>query len=159
MTRVEIAGVRPCDCPSHARVVLFDSERQRRLQVRIHAQAGEALTASFAGLRSHVSTVIEMMRDALDAGGASIEAVTIRCDGGDLHARMRVRGPLSSRDIDVEPCEALLAAYQLQIPLFVDEDVSIAAHIGVPDVYHRAFEARWLCFAATPETRPHRRGA
>ena len=141
MTRVEIAGVVACECPEHARVVLFDPERRRKLRVRIHAHAGQALLAEIAGIPSDESAIIDLMRDALNASETSLDSVILRIEDDNLCAKVRVRRDRGVCEIEAEPCEALLVAKRLDVEVFV-EDGSIAhrASDQIPAAYRRVVE-------------------
>ena len=142
MTRVEISAVRPCECPAHARIELRDRERGRKLCVRVHAPAGEAIAAELASIPSARSGALDLARDALAAVGATLESITIWHDYGSLFARACAFDAAGNpREFDVEPCEALVAACRLKLALFVDEPdppPAPASSSAVPEVY-RAF--------------------
>jgi len=141
MTLVEIAGVVACECPAHARVVLFDPQRRRKLYVRVHTQAGQVLLAELAGVPSQSAALVDLLRDALRAAGASFEAVTLRFENNDLCASVRLCGPQGRREIDTEPCEALLAACRMGAELFVDErTIEPPPRDQVPEAYRQAVE-------------------
>lgn len=118
---VVIADVRPCECPSHARVVLRDDAGQRKLQVRIHADAGQALLAEMAGMVSPRGALVDLLRDAVQAAGWALSRVTLCCRGGRLCARLMLVGADGWNEVDAEPCEALVAACRMKLPVFVDE--------------------------------------
>ncbi len=138
---VAIIGVSACECPSHARVVLRDEARGRNLQVRIHADAGQAMLAEMAGLASTRSAMVDLLGDVLSRAGACAERLTLCCSRGRLCAKLSVRATGSAGDDDlmVEPCEALLAAYRLRLPVFVEEEPSDDA--GVPEIYRELVES------------------
>jgi bifunctional DNase/RNase len=120
----EIAGVRPCSCASHARVVLKESVTGRKLQVRVHADAGQDLLSELAGVASGRGRTADILRDTLAAIACSLEGVTLRCREGKLCAVLGVHGPNGSRNIDAEPCEALVVACRMKLPVFVEEQAN-----------------------------------
>ncbi len=142
MTLVEISAVKPCECPAHARIELHDREHNRKLRVRVHAPAGEAIAAELAGVPSARSGALDLLHDALAAVDATLESITIWHADGSLFARACALDAVGQpRQFDVEPCEALVAACRLKLALFVDEPeprAPAASCDAVPEVY-RAF--------------------
>jgi bifunctional DNase/RNase len=139
---VAIIGVSACECPSHARVVLRDEAGRRNMQVRIHADAGQAMLAEIAGLASTRSAMVDLLGELLARAEVCADRLTLCCSRGRLCAKLSVRGPGSAEDGDlvVEPCEALLAAYRLRLPVFVEEEAP-EEDSGVPDVYRELVES------------------
>ena len=140
---VTITGVSACECPSHARVVLRDEAGARNLQVRIHADAGQAMLAEMAGLASTRSAMVDLLGDVLGRAGTRLDRLTLCCSQGQLCAKLLLFGPDAASEVAVEPCEALLAAYRLRLPVFVEEEASRdgARTAGVPPVYRELMES------------------
>ncbi len=139
---VSIIGVTACECPGHARVVLRDEAGGRKLQVRVNVDAGQALLAEMAGVPSTHAGAIDLLRDAVDAAGGCIEQLTIGCRRGQLCARLSVRSADGLAEIDADPCEGLLTACRMHIPVFVEE-AEPGEIIGpdVPEIYREFVES------------------
>jgi bifunctional DNase/RNase len=133
-TAVTIAGVRACDCPSHALVIMRETDGKRRFRLRVHSDAGQAILAELADIASPRAALIDMMRDALSASGSEIDGVIVSPAEDTLTARLALTSADGDRMVDVEPCEALIAACRLRIPVFVDE----RAETAVPAAFRKA---------------------
>lgn len=135
---VDIVGVTTCECPGHSRVVLRDGARNRKLQVRVSVDAGQALLAELAGIPSSRSLVIDLVRNAVEAAGGQIEQLTLGCRKGELCARLLVRSAEGSREVEAEPCDGLLTACRMGLPVFIETTDAAGGDASVPEVY-RAF--------------------
>lgn len=141
MTPVEVAGVLPCRCRDHARVLLRDRGRRRYLQVRVHAAAGRAILASLNGVADFHGYGLDVATAALAALGARMESLTLASDGERLDARLTLRQGREAVAVDLEPCNALVAACRLRLPIFVEEfREAPAVEPPLPEPY-RAFLA------------------
>jgi bifunctional DNase/RNase len=134
MTSVEIAGVRSCDCPTHAIVALREVGGKRRFRLRVHSDAGQAVLAESSGLASTRAGAIDMLRDALAAAGGELAGVIVAHNEDTLSAQLIVRDTSGEHLVHAEPCEAIVAACRLRLPVFLDESPAAA----VPDAYRRA---------------------
>jgi bifunctional DNase/RNase len=141
-TPVEIQSVTACACPGHARVVLHDRVRRRSFRVRVHAEAGQALLAEMNGLTGDRAPMIQLAADADEAAGGSIASLVLEPSADDVRAQLCVRDAnAGERMIDAEPCEALLVAWRLKLPVWVELPQASAAVSAVPEVYRAAIES------------------
>lgn len=139
---VSIIGVTSCECPGHARVVLRDEAGGRKLQVRVTLDAGQAMLAEMTGMASTHAGAIDLLRNAVEAAGGCIEHLTLGCRRGQLCARLGVRSADGLAEIDADPCEGLLTACRMHIPVFVEE-AGPNEIIGpdVPEIYREFVES------------------
>jgi bifunctional DNase/RNase len=138
MTSVEIQSVQACACPGHARVVLRDPAARRSFRVRVHADAGQALLAEMNGISGDRAALITMMSDAMTAAGGRLDGLVIQPVDDDIHAWLHVVDAHGrERCIDAEPCEALILAYRLRLPVWVNIS---GRHDAVPEVYREVVE-------------------
>ena len=136
MTAVEIETVTACTCPGHARVVLRD-----RVRVRVHANAGQSLLAEMNGMTGERASLIQIAADAVEAAGGHIASLVLHPTPDEVRAQLCVRdGGERERMVDAEPCEALLVAWRLKLPIWVDISGE-RARAAVPDVYRAAIES------------------
>lgn len=139
---VSIIGVTSCECPGHARVVLRDEAGGRKLQVRVSVDAGQALLAEMTGMASTHAGAIDLLRNAVQAAGGCIEQLTLGCRRGQLCARLSVRSADGLAEIDADPCEGLVTACRMHIPVFIEEaDPDQASGADVLDIYREFVES------------------
>jgi bifunctional DNase/RNase len=135
LTRVEIASVAPCECPSHAVMIMQEMGGPRRFRVRVHNEAGQAILAEMAQLPSGRACCIDMMHKALASVGAELSAVIVTARADFIRAALVVSG-LGERTIEVEPCEALVAACRLSLPVYIQGKEGAGEEL--PEVFQEA---------------------
>ena len=122
--------------------MLRDEAGGRKLHVRVSVDAGQALLAEMAGVASTHAGAIDLLRHAVEAAGGCIEQLTLGCRRGQLCARLSVRSADGLSEIDADPCEGLLTACRMRIPVFIDEaDADQVDGSDVPEIYREFVES------------------
>ena len=150
MDVLSVARVMRCECAHHTWVILHDPTGERTVQVLVGADIGRAIAAELSELPGAHAEAFDLMRLAMAAGGASASSLTLRQDGASIRASLNVRGFRGLAAVDVDPCNGLLAACRMKLPILVRSQPASSG--SIPDIYHPLLESLGLDGCGGPDT-------
>jgi bifunctional DNase/RNase len=139
MDVLSVARVMRCECAHHTWVILHDPTGERTVQVLVGADIGRAIAAELSELPGAHAEAFDLMRLVFSATGVSASSLTLRQDGEMIRASLNVRGLRGLAVVDVDPCNGLLAACRMKLPILVSGQPPAGG--GIPDVYHPLLES------------------
>jgi hypothetical protein len=139
MEVLSVARVARCTCPRHAWVILHDPTGECVVRVLVGMEIGRAIAAELAEASSPHAEAFDLLRLALVAAGSGASSLTLVRDGSSLRARLNVRGLRGLTAVEVDPCNGLLAACRMKLPILVGTPP--LPDSDIPAVYHPLLES------------------
>ena len=123
MSLVEIDGVADIE-DIHSVLILKDAAKDRYLQVWVSFYQANLIRISLSGAETPRPMTYELMRDLLDAAGASIRHTAItRIERMTYFAQVAVAAGGETRLLDCRPSDGVALAVQAGAPVYVSNEV------------------------------------
>lgn len=139
MDVLSVSRVLRCECTHHAWVILHDPTGERVVNVLVGAEIGRAIAAELSELSGAHAEAFDLMRSVLAASGVSMSSLTLSQHGSHIRARLHVRGLRGLTAVEVDPCNGLLAACRMKLPILVG--TMPTPDSDIPAVYHALLES------------------
>jgi bifunctional DNase/RNase len=133
MIEVQIESVRISLISPNQVVILKELDGERRLPVFIGKPEGDAITYKLRQVVVPRPLSHDLAMSVIEALGARVSHVTIR-ELRDSHffASIYFQGEKDEIEMDVRPSDALAVAVRLKCPIFVEDEVMLAAGVVPP---------------------------
>lgn len=140
MIKVTVDSIRVSLMSAHRIVVLRDVNDERYLPIWIGPYEAEAIALRLREVQTPRPLVHDLVCNVIEELGGVVERIVVTDLRDDtFYARIRVTISDKAIDIDSRPSDAIAVAVRTEAPIFVAEDVMVAAGIAPqPDISQQA---------------------
>lgn len=132
MVEVQIDCIRMSLMTQNRVVILKEAEDERYLAIWIGPNEAEAITFELQNIRPRRPLTHDLLKSVIQEMGAEVRSIVVtelRRPDDIFYAKIIVELDGNEIEIDARPSDAIALAVRVNVPIYVEEDVMIAASV------------------------------
>ena len=132
MVEVQIDCIRMSLMTQNRVVILREAEDERYLAIWIGPNEAEAITFELQSIRPRRPLTHDLLKSVIQEMGAEVKSIVVtelRRPDDIFYAKLVVEIDGKQIDIDARPSDAIALAVRVNVPIYVEEEVMIAASV------------------------------